>query len=54
MGLEMAKFQFVWRKKPKMMFRKFNEDSSWSYIYEWVLMCGFIEIRRWSRKKINR
>jgi hypothetical protein len=47
------KYQFVWYWKPRLFFRTFDpKESCWAYIYDWVIGIGFLEIRKWSTRKL--
>ena len=51
----MTKYQFYWNWKPNIYFRRYNpRETSWAYIFEWVLKIGFLEIRKWSNRKLKK
>ena len=53
--MEGKKYQFVWYWLPKFHYRKFDiRKTCWAYIYDWTLKIGFLEIRKWSTKKIKK
>jgi hypothetical protein len=45
--------QFVWYWKPLFFFFRYPDESSWSFVYSWVCRVGFLEIRKWSDKKLE-
>jgi hypothetical protein len=49
----MKNYQIVWSWKPGLRLRRYTEGS-WSYIYEWILVLGFLQIRKWSKRKLKR
>jgi hypothetical protein len=47
-------FQFVWRKNPKLLFRNYiKENTDMKLIYKWILILGFLEIRKWQNEKTS-
>lgn len=50
----MKKYQICWFWNFKLRFQRMPEDSAWSYIYEWILTVGFLEIRKWSNKPLKK
>ena len=48
----MKNYQFLWYLIPKFYFIKYDpKETSWAYIYEWVLQIGFFQIRKMSSLK---
>lgn len=48
------KYQIVFRYKPKLKLIRYDIDKTdYAYIYNWVLIFGFIEIRKWSHKLLK-
>lgn len=52
-GKTMKGLQIIWLWKPIFSFKKFDpEKTCWAYIYDWSLAIGFLQIRKWSTKKL--
>jgi hypothetical protein len=43
--------QVIFVRRPRFFYRRMT--GTWSYVYVWVFRFGFIEIRKWSNKKLR-
>lgn len=46
-------YQFIWHRNwPRWEFVRLDPaKTDMAYIYEWLLDLGFVEVRKWSRRK---
>lgn len=47
------RFQFVWYTGFHIGIWIPEKDSSWIYIYDWIIYLGFLQIRKWSNRRMN-